>query len=325
MNDKKVNLDSQTQKFIDSLNAKPSTPIYQLSVQDARKLLINLQASTKTDFEDTLQVTIEDQLIDCGLKEKVSISIFKPSNKAGKLPVIMFYHGAGWILGGKETHGRLVKEIVHATGAAAVFINFTLSPEAQYPVAIEQAYAATKYIVENADKINLDVSKLVVAGDSVGGNMTIAVTLLAKERKGPKIAFQVLLYPVTQASMSTGSYEQFAQGPWLTKPAMEWFWNAYEPDVSKRKEILLSPLNATLEQLSGLPKALVITAENDVLRDEGEAYAHKLMKAGIEVEAARCLGTTHDFMLLNGLAKTPPTRLAFMIVTSAIKKLFSQE
>jgi acetyl esterase len=244
-----------------------------------------------------------------GPQGKVSVRILRPQNGNGeKLPVIMYFHGGGWILGSANTHDRLVREIAVGVHAAVVFVNFTLSPEAQFPTPIEEAYAATKYIAEHGEKMNLDPSHLMVAGDSVGGNMAIAVTLLAKKRHGPKIEFQALLYPVTNADLTSPSYRQYAKGPWLTKAAMKWFWNAYLPDVSARKDPLASPLKASIEELKGLPPALVITDENDVLRDEGEAYAHKLMQAGVHVTSARMLGTFHDFMMLNGLAHTPAAR-----------------
>jgi acetyl esterase len=160
---------------------------------------------------------------------------------------------------------------------------------------------------------------LAVAGDSVGGNMTAAVTLLAKQRGGPSIRYQALLYPVTNAAFDTGSYGQFAEGPWLTRAAMQWFWNAYLPDVSKRSEPTASPLHATVEQLRGLPPALVITDEADVLRDEGEAYGRKLRQAGVDVTTVRYEGVFHDFMMLNALAETNATRAATAQTARALK------
>jgi acetyl esterase len=184
-------------------------------------------------------------------------------------------------------------------------VEFNRSPEAQFPIPVEEAYAATKYVAENGASLNVDGSRLAIAGDSAGGNMAAAVTLVSKQRHEPKIAFQVLFYPVTDANFETGSYKQFQNGPWLTKSAMEWFWNAYLPDKSARKSIIATPLNATPDQLEGLPEALVITAENDVLRDEGEAYARKLWEAGVRVTCTRYIGTIHDFVMLNAIADRP--------------------
>ena len=201
---------------------------------------------------------------------------------------------------------------------AFVFVNYTPSPEAQFPVPIEEAYAATQYVAEHGRRLGLVGASLAVAGDSVGGNMAAAVTLMAKQRKGPAIKYQVLLYPVTDADFTTGSYNEFADGPWLTKPAMEWFWNAYAPDKSDRSEITACPLRAPVSELRGLPPALIITDENDVLRDEGEAYARKLMEAQVDVTAVRYLGTIHDFMMLNGLSGTLASKSSIQLVSQKL-------
>jgi acetyl esterase len=222
----------------------------------------------------------------------------------------MHFHGGGWILGDKDTHDRLTREIAVGANAAVVFVDYDRSPEARYPVAIEQAYAATKYVAEHGPELGLDPSRLALFGDSVGGNMVAAVTLLAKQRGGPHIDLQVLCYPVTDARFDTASYREFADGPWLTRRAMQWFWDAYLPDTSSRGLITASPLNASLDELAGLPEALVMVDENDVLRDEGEAYARKLSRAGIRVTTLRVNGTIHDFMLLNAIADTPAVRAA---------------
>jgi acetyl esterase len=252
----------------------------------------------------------------------VRIRIVRPQGASGALPVVMHFHGGGWILGDKETHDRMTREIAVRANAAVVFVDYERSPEARYPVAIEQAYAATKYVAEHGKELAVDPSRLAIVGDSVGGNMAAAVTLMAKERGGPKIAFQVLFYPVTDANFDTGSYNTFADGPWLTRPAMEWFWDAYLPDVAARKQITATPLNASLDQLKGLPEALVIVDENDVLRDEGEAYARKLSDAGVRVTSVRYNGTIHDFVLLNALTETPAVRGAIAQANAALKAAF---
>lgn len=206
----------------------------------------------------------------------------------------------------------------YGINAALVFVNYTPSPEAQFPVPIEQDYAATTYIAEHGKEFGLDTSRLAVAGDSVGGNMVAVVTQLAKERKGSAIRYQVLFYPVTDSSLSQKSYEEFANGPWLTTAAMEWFWDAYAPNKEDRKNTTASPLSATAEQLKGLPPALVIVDENDILRDEGEAYARKLMQAGVDVTAVRVLATFHDFAMLNGLADTPAAKVAIQLASAKL-------
>ena len=198
-------------------------------------------------------------------------------------------------------------------------MDYDRAPEAQFPIPLEEAYAATKYVAENGSLLNVDSSRLAVVGDSAGGNMAAAVTLLSKQRGGPKIAFQVLFYPVTNANFETGSYKEFQDGPWLTRRAMEWFWNAYLPDQAARKAIIATPLSATLDQLEGLPDALVITAESDVLRDEGEAYARKLSEAGVRVTYTRYLGTIHDFVMLNAIADTPAARGAIAQANGSLR------
>jgi acetyl esterase len=303
------------QTFLDVLAAAGGPPIYQLSPAEARALLRRVQA----DGTAGPAAAIEDRMVPGGPDGEVSVRIVRPEGATGTLPAAMYIHGGGWILGDKETHDRMTREIAVGANAAVVFVDYDRSPEARYPVAIEQAYAATKYVVEHGKQLNVDPTRLAVLGDSVGGNMAAAVTLMAKERKGPKIAFQVLFYPVTYADFSNGSYTTFANGPWLTKPAMEWFWNAYLPDTAKRREITATPLNASIEQLRRLPDALVIVDENDVLRDEGEAYARKLSQAGVRVTSTRYNGTIHDFVLLNALTDTPAVRGALQQANAALR------
>ncbi len=308
-------LEPTTQSFIDALTAAGGPPLYTLSPAAARDVLAGAQAQPVAK----LNVEIEDTTFPVGPTGSVRIRIIRPPDAGGVLPVVMHFHGGGWILGDKDTHDRMAREIVVGTNAAVVFVDYDRSPEAQYPTAIEQAYAATQYVADHGSKLNLDPSRLVVLGDSVGGNMAAAVTLMAKERGGPKIDFQVLLYPVTDANFETGSYQRFADGPWLTRKAMQWFWDAYLPDPNARKAVTASPLNASVAQLSGLPDALIIVDENDVLRDEGEAYARKLSQAGVRVTSVRYNGTIHDFVLLNALATTPAVRGALAQTNAALR------
>jgi acetyl esterase len=311
-------LEPTTQSFIDALTAAGGPPLYTLSPAAARDVLAGAQAQPVAK----LNAVIEDTTFPVGPTGSVRIRIIRPPDAGGVLPVVMHFHGGGWILGDKDTHDRMAREIAVGANAAVVFVDYDRSPEAQYPTAIEQAYAATQYVADHGSELNLDPSRLVVLGDSVGGNMAAAVTLMAKERGGPKIAFQVLLYPVTDANFETGSYQRFADGPWLTRRAMQWFWDAYLPDVARRKAITATPLNASVAQLSDLPDALVIVDENDVLRDEGEAYARKLSQAGIRVTSVRYNGTIHDFVLLNALATTPAVRGAVAEMNAALKSAF---
>ncbi|GLX48742.1 esterase [Streptomyces hygroscopicus subsp. hygroscopicus] len=234
----------------------------------------------------------------------VRARIVRPVGAAGPLPVVIYIHGAGWVFGNAHTHDRLVRELAVGANAAVVFPEYDLSPEARYPVAIEQNYAVARWVVEQGSSKGLDASRIAVAGDSVGGNMAAALTLMAKERGDVPLVQQVLFYPVTDAAFDTGSYHQFAEGYFLRRDAMQWFWDQYTTDEAERAQITASPLRATTEQLTGLPPALVITGEADVLRDEGEAYAGKLRQAGVPVTAVRYQGIIHDFVMLNALRET---------------------
>jgi acetyl esterase len=233
-----------------------------------------------------------------------AVTIFRPDGVTGPLPVILYIHGAGWVFGNDHTHDRLARELAAGVGAAVVFPNYSLSPEARYPTAITENYAVARWLVRYGAEHGLDPARIAVAGDSVGGNMAASLTLTAKERGDVPLLGQVLFYPVTNAAFDTGSYHQFAEGYFLRRDAMQWFWDQYTTDEAQRAEITASPLRATLEQLAGLPPALVIVAEADVLRDEGEAYANKLRAAGVPVTAVRYQGVIHDFVMLNALRAT---------------------
>ncbi|MEV1025966.1 alpha/beta hydrolase [Streptomyces sp. NPDC050264] len=242
--------------------------------------------------------------IEGGPTGSVRARIVRPADAEGTLPVIVYIHGAGWVFGNAHTHDRLVRELAVGARAAVVFPEYDLSPEARYPVAIEQNYAVAQWVVREGADNGLDATRIAVAGDSVGGNMTAALTLMAKERGDVPLVQQVLFYPVTDASFDTPSYHQFAEGYFLRRDAMQWFWDQYTTDEKQRAEITASPLRATTEQLQGLPPALVITGEADVLRDEGEAYASKLREAGVAVTAVRYQAVIHDFVMLNPLRET---------------------
>ncbi|WP_327070745.1 alpha/beta hydrolase [Kitasatospora sp. NBC_01250] len=248
----------------------------------------------------------------------VRARIVRPAGSTATLPVTLYIHGAGWVFGNAHTHDRLVRELAVGAGVAVVFPEYALSPEARYPVAIEQNYAVAQWIVREGATKALDGTRLAVAGDSVGGNMSAALTLMAKERGDVALVQQVLFYPVTDASFDTDSYHQFATGYFLRRDGMQWFWDQYTTDPAQRAEITASPLRATAEQLAGLPAALVVTGEADVLRDEGEAYASKLRAAGVPVTAVRYQGVIHDFVMLNALRETHAAQAA---ITLAIQTL----
>jgi len=307
-------LEPVTQKFIDQLAAAGGPPLYTLSPAAARDVLTAAQAVPVAKPA----ASIQDTTFPVGPTGSVRVRIVRPEGETASLPVVMHFHGGGWILGDKDTHDRFTREIAVGAHAAVVFVDYERSPEAKYPVAIEQAYAATSYVAQHAGGLGVDASRLALIGDSVGGNMVAAVTLLAKQRGGPRIDLQVLCYPVTDAAFDTASYTEFADGPWLTRPAMQWYWDAYLPDASARAAITATPLKATIEQLRGLPEAVVMVDENDVLRDEGEAYARKLSQAGVRTTTVRYNGTIHDFMLLNAIADTPAVRAAIRQANDAL-------
>nr|WP_229422832.1 alpha/beta hydrolase [Pseudoduganella umbonata] len=293
-------------EFLKVLNSGGGKPIEQLPPKEARQVLVGAQASVPTDLS-SVEVTNRTITQD---GQKVDLTIMRPRGAKADVPVFMFFHGGGWVLGDFPTHSRLVRDLVNHSGAAAVFVNYTPSPEAGYGVAINQAYAATKWVAAHGKEIKVDGTRLAVAGNSVGGNMATVVSLMAKEKGLPKISLQLLLWPVTDASFDTGSYQQFANGYFLSKGMMEWFWDNYTKDPAKRAEITASPLRATTAQLQGLPPALIQTAEMDVLRDEGEAYGRKLDAAGVDVTITRYNGLIHDYGLLNALATVPAVEAA---------------
>ena len=304
-------------KFLEALNAGGGTPIERLSPKDARQVLVDAQNSVRVDLSG---VERSERTIDAD-GQPLKLHVLKPAGAAATgLPVFMFFHGGGWVLGDYPTHERLVRDLVVESGAAAVFPDYTPSPEARYPTAVNQAYAATKWVAERGREIGLDGARLAVVGNSVGGNMAAVVSLMAKDRGGPKLAFQALLWPVTDAGFDTGSYREFAEGHFLTRNMMVWFWDNYTTDPARRREKYASPLRAATEDLRGLPPALVQTACSDVLRDEGEAYARKLDKAGVEVVAVRYDGLIHDWGLLNPLATVPAVRTAISQVASELRK-----
>jgi acetyl esterase/lipase len=296
-------LEPASREFV-TATAKPPF-IYQLTPAAARKVLDDVQAAPvdKLPVADRW-VTVAAEAGD------VRVRIVRPLDAAGTLPVILYMHGGGWVLGGTLTHDRLVRELAVGVGAAVAFVEYDRSPEARYPVAIEQGYATARWITHEGAAHGLDPQRMAVAGDSVGGGMTAALALMAADRGDVRFVHQSMYYPVTDAAMNTDSYRQFAEGYFLTARSMEWFWDAYLPDVPRRAEPYASPLRASDAQLTGLPPALVIVDEADVLRDEGEAYAARLRAAGLPVTTVRYDGITHDFMMLNPLSGTCATRAA---------------
>ncbi|MFD3582631.1 alpha/beta hydrolase [Streptomyces sp. NPDC058683] len=307
-------LEPEAQAFVEATANPPY--LFDLPPAEGRKAVDEVQSG---DIEkpavDEEWITVEG-----GPTGSVRARIVRPAGATGDLPVVLYIHGAGWVFGNAHTHDRLVRELAVGAQAAVVFPEYSLSPEVRYPVAIEENYTVARWIVTDGAAKQLDATRLAVAGDSVGGNMTAALTLMAKERGDVPLVQQVLFYPVTDASFDTPSYHQFATGYFLRRDGMQWFWDQYTTDESERAQITASPLRATTDQLSGLPPALVITGEADVLRDEGEAYAAKLRQAGVPVTTVRFLAIIHDFVMLNTLRSTQAAQGA---ITLAIQTLRS--
>lgn len=300
------NISKETKAFLNALNGGGGEPLETLSPEAARQVLVGAQQSITYDYADIdeSQKTIEVE------GQSLNIHIIKPKGAKAGLPVFMFFHGGGWVLGDYPTHKRLVRDLVVNSGAVAVFPDYTPSPEAQFPIAINQAYGATKWVAAHGNEIGVDGSKLAVVGNSVGGNMAAVVALMAKDKKGPQIKQQILLWPVTDADFSRESYAKFAQERFLTTPLMQWMWDNYLPDAAARKNKYASPLQASMEELKDLPPALVQVAENDILHDEGVAYGRKLDEAGVPTTITEYKGFIHDYGMLNPLAHIPAVKTA---------------
>jgi len=309
-------LSRETKKFLAVLNSPAPPELEKMSVADARQVLVGAQASVDVDY---LGIDESEKTINVDGFE-IKLNLVRPAGNTEKLPVFIFIHGGGWVLGDYPTHRRMVRDLVVESGAAAVFVNYTPTPDAVYPQQINEIYAAMKWVSENGDEINVDGKNLAVAGNSVGGNMTAVMTLMAKEKGGPEIKFQLLYWAIVDADFETESYQEFGEKRFLSTRLMKWMYDLYIPEPEKRKDIFASPLQASVEQLKGLPPALIITGESDVLRDEAENYARKLDEAGVEVAAVRYNGMIHDFGMLNGLAHLPQVKDLFAHTGAEMKK-----
>jgi len=315
----RIQLEPEAQAFAEAAARSPL--LFTLGPEQGRIALEEAQAG----LVSRPPVDIEDRTIANGPSAQVALRIMRPENAQTPLPVIVYIHGAGWVFGGTHTHDRLMRELAVGAGAAVVFPVYRLCPEVRYPAALEECYMAARWVARHGQEHGLDAQRLAVAGDSVGGNMAAAVTMLSRERGEPDIRLQLLFYPVTDAAFDTASYHRFAEGYHLRRDAMMWFWDQYTRHPGERNEITASPLRASTQQLQGLPPALIITAEADVLRDEGEAYANKLRQAGVRVTAVRFQGTIHDFVMLNALAHSAATRGAIALATAWLREGFSTQ
>ena len=303
-----------TRNYLDVLNAGGS-PVESLSVADARKVLVDVQASVEVDLSG-----IDERECEIAADGHTqTLHLVRPHDSRGRLPYFVFIHGGGWVLGDYPTHRRLVRDLVVESGFAAVFIDYTPSPEAKYPQAVNEIYAAMKWVAENAAELDLDPRRMAVVGNSVGGNMALAAALLAKKRHAPAIRALVLLWPVTSASSDWESYALYGEERFLTTPLMQWMFDQYTTDAEARGEILLSPVNASREELCGLPPTLIAVAENDILRDEGETMGRRLDEAGVETTTVRFNGVIHDWGMLNGFARLAPTRDLILFVAAVLR------
>lgn len=304
-----------TKAFLAVLNSG-GPAVESLSPAEARLVLVGAQNSVKVDYSGIIES--EKTISQDGFE--VKLNIVKPEGATGILPVFIFLHGGGWVLGDYPTHKRMVRDLVVLSGAAGVFVNYTPSPEAQFPQAINEIFAATKWVAENGHEIGVDGKKLAVVGNSVGGNMTAVTAIKAKEAGGPHISLQIMMWPVTNVAFDTYSYARYGEKRFLTEPLMKWMFDNYTTDEAARSSIYLSPLRATLEQLQGLPPALIQVADADILRDEGEAYGRKLDEAGVPVTTIRYNGMIHDFGLLNPLSDLAQVKSLFVHAAAELKK-----
>ena len=298
-----LRIDPAIRPFLKELNenSKGKTPIYKLPGSGPADALTALQDQTAVDVSG---VDISTRTISAdGIT--VGIHVVRPQGVQGVLPVIVFYHGGVWIVGNWDNHKRLVRDLVVGTQAVAVFVDYSLLPEAKYPTQINEAYAALKWVAVHAHEIDGDPTRIAIAGNSVGGNMTAAIALMAKDKSGPAIRMQLLMYPAVGDNFETASYKEYADGRFLTRDFMEFGYNLYAPDAKQRKDRYVVPMEATIDQVKGLPYTLIQTGENDPLRDEGEAYGKKLREAGVACTVTRYGGLIHDFQVLNAINKVP--------------------
>jgi acetyl esterase len=294
----------------------PHPRIYEVPPEEGRKILSDLQSGEGVERPEVVEEWVD---VDAGQWGTVRTRIIRPTGTDGLLPVVFYIHGAGWVFGDEHTHDRLFRELAVGAGAAGVFPVYDRAPEKGYPTQVEQNYAVGQWVLEHGAEHGLDTSRIAVTGESVGGCMSAVFALMNKDRSGIDLRAQVLLYPVADAHFDTPSYVQFAEGYYLTRDGMKWFWDAYTTDPAQRTEKYASPLQASLEDLQGLPPTLVITDEADVLRDEGEQYANNLREAGVEVTSVRVAGMVHDFLLLDSLRDTKGANVARQLAIDALK------
>jgi len=308
-------IDPQVRSFLAKIN-KDASPFWELPQPKPQEILTALQSQTVVDMSGV--TTTERTISQDG--RSVKLYIMKPEHMSSNPGVLLFIHGGVWIVGNFQNHKRLLRDLVVGSGQVGVFVEYTPLPEAKFPTQLEECYAALKWVAEHTGELGADGSRIAVAGNSVGGNMTAALALMNKDRSGPKISYQVLMVPATDASVDTRSYREYGTGRFLSRAFMKYGWDLYAPDAKTRDNPYVSPLRASPEELKGLPSALVITAENCPLRDEGEEYARKMKNAGVSVDAVRYNGTIHDFVALNALRNVPSTEAAIEQMSEGVRQ-----
>jgi acetyl esterase len=281
-------LDPQAQAVLEQMADAGLPPLGSVSVEETRQGMV---AATAAGEEPEPVAKVEDRSIP-GPVGQIPVRIYTPQG-SGPFPVLVYFHGGGWVIGNVDTHDPTCRTLANAAGCVVVSVDYRLAPEHKFPAAVDDCYAATQWVAANAAAINGDSGRIAIGGDSAGGNLTAVVAIEARERGGPPLVFQLLVYPVTDYSFSTPSYRDNADGYLLTKDSMVWFWDHYLRSEADGQDYRASPLRAS--DLTGLPPALVITAEYDPLRDEGEAYAARLQESGVSVTCTRYDGMIHGF------------------------------
>lgn len=309
-------LDATTRAFLEAFDKLPK--MQSLPIADSRRGMIVGQSTGPRLPAEILDRTIP-HLGKPGAQ--IPIRILRPQHTTGPLPAAIYFHGGGWVLGNRDTHDRFLRELVHESGVAIVFVEYSLAPEAKFPTQIEEAHAAARWLAANGPELNFETSRLALIGDSSGANIAAACAHLCKQRGGPHLACQILLCPVTDTSFSSPSIREYANGPFLTRDDMQWFLNHYLANPSDANNPLVAPLRFPIDQLRGLPPTLIITAEHDPLRDEGESYARNLTEAGVPTVCTRYLGAIHDFMYVNALAETANSRALLAQVGTALRHI----
>lgn len=291
--------------------------IFQLPPEQGRRILEEAQDTPVYKYP----AKISSDCIDTGQWGNIPVYFIAPENEEIK-NIIFYIHGAGWVFGSFHTHEKLVRELSARTDSLVVFPEYSRSPEAKYPTAIEQCYFILSHLKETVGERFSTASRLAltVAGDSVGGNMAISMTIMSSMCHGPNINKLLLYYPVTNACFDTQSYREFAVDYYLYREGMKWFWNQYTTSAMERNQITASPLRADSDCLKYFPPTMIINGQADVLRSEGEAFAEKLRCAGVDVTAVRIQGTIHDFVMLNALDRTNACRAAMDMSTGWLNR-----